>query len=200
MANLLTRLPRLKADGHSQLAAEGTKNLFIMSIRLSRNLRNVAFLHQKRYILQPQTYSRLTSKKVLEEASLRSGISRGIINASSDAVGQVIMAWLTEGHSVEIPGLGTMRFSVKAKSSVTEEGATVDKVYIRKIVYTPSTEIKQALKDAEISVDGEVVESKENGSDNPNANANANQGGNTGGNTGGGSSGNNDDEGFGGGF
>ena len=31
----------------------------------------------------------------------------------------VIKAWATEGHSVAIPGLGTMRFGLRAKSVAT---------------------------------------------------------------------------------
>ena len=30
--------------------------------------------------------------------------------------GEVIKAWATEGHSVTLPGLGTMRFGLSAKS------------------------------------------------------------------------------------
>ena len=33
-----------------------------------------------------------------------------------DAAGEVIKAWATEGHSVAIPGLGSMRFGLRAKS------------------------------------------------------------------------------------
>ena len=33
-----------------------------------------------------------------------------------DEAGEVIKAWATEGHSVALPGLGTMRFGLSAKS------------------------------------------------------------------------------------
>ena len=69
-----------------------------------------------RYILSPMLYNRLTEAKVIQEAAVRSGITKGNINAAWQAIGDVIQAWATEGHSVPVPGLGTMRFSVNAKS------------------------------------------------------------------------------------
>ena len=69
-----------------------------------------------RYVLGTDLYSKLTESKVIQEAALRSGVSRGVMQACWDAAGNVIMAWATEGHSVAIPGLGTMRFGVRAKS------------------------------------------------------------------------------------
>ena len=35
-------------------------------------------------------------------SALRSGIAKGAINAAWDAIGEVIKAWATEGHSVAV--------------------------------------------------------------------------------------------------
>ena len=67
------------------------------------------------YMLGAETYSSLVESKVIEEASLRSGIQKGALQAAFSAIGETIKAWATEGHSVPVPGLGTMRFSVNAK-------------------------------------------------------------------------------------
>lgn len=69
-----------------------------------------------RFVLSTELYSKLPESKVIKEAALRSGVSRGVMQACWDAAGEVIKAWSTEGHSVAIPGLGTMRFGVRAKS------------------------------------------------------------------------------------
>ena len=69
-----------------------------------------------RYVMIPELYIPLTQEKVIKEAALRSGVSRGVMHACWDAAGEVIKAWATEGHSVALPGLGTMRFSLRAKS------------------------------------------------------------------------------------
>lgn len=72
-----------------------------------------------RFVLSTELYSKLPESKVIKEAALRSGVSRGVMQACWDAAGEVIKAWSTEGHSVAIPGLGTMRFGVRAKSVAT---------------------------------------------------------------------------------
>ena len=69
-----------------------------------------------RYVMMPELYTALAQDKVIREAALRSGVSRGVMHACWDAAGEVIKAWATEGHSVAIPGLGTMRFGLRSKS------------------------------------------------------------------------------------
>ena len=53
-----------------------------------------------RYIMMPELYTSLSQDKVIKEAALRSGVSKGIMQACWDAAGEVIKAWATEGHSV----------------------------------------------------------------------------------------------------
>ena len=69
-----------------------------------------------RYVMSPELYTPLTQAKVIKEAALRSGVSRGVMQACWDAAGEVIKAWATEGHSVALPGLGTMRFGLRSKA------------------------------------------------------------------------------------
>ena len=90
-----------------------------MSIKVKAVERNVSFDKSKEkwaYVMQAELYSKLTQSKVIQEAALRSGIAKGSINAAWDAIGEVIKAWATEGHSVAIPGLGSMRFGLRATS------------------------------------------------------------------------------------
>ena len=69
-----------------------------------------------RYVMKPELYIALSQKKVIREAALRSGVSQGVMQACWDAAGEVIKAWATEGHSVALPGLGSMRFGLRSKS------------------------------------------------------------------------------------
>ena len=69
-----------------------------------------------RYVMMPELYTALAQEKVIKEAAMRSGVNRGVMQACWDAAGEVIKAWATEGHSVALPGLGTMRFGLRAKS------------------------------------------------------------------------------------
>ena len=98
------------------------------------------------YILSAELYSALAESKVIEEAAMRSGISKGAIQAAWAACGDVIVAWATEGHSVPVPGLGTMRFGVNAQSVLDVNMVASSLITSRKIVFTPSVDVKAALK------------------------------------------------------
>ena len=69
-----------------------------------------------KFVMRPDLYIPIQEKKVFAEASTHSGISAGVIKAAWDAAGEVLRTWATEGHSVPLPGLGTMRFGVRSKS------------------------------------------------------------------------------------
>ena len=169
-----------------------------------------------RYVMQPEMYAQLAQDKVIKEAALRSGVSRGIMQACWDAAGEVIKAWATEGHSVALPGLGTMRFGLRAKSVATVNEVKAGLITSRRIIFTPNTELKDELADTTVqitcydrngkevkrvtSTDDGVVEDNENSSLTPDPSpegegsqnggsenqGGSDNGGNTGGNTGGG--------------
>ncbi len=105
-----------------------------------------------RYILQADLYSRLSDAKVIKEASLRSGISKGAINAAWDAIGEVIKAWATEGHSVAIPGLGSMRFGVRSTSVTDVNKVGANLITSRRVIFVPNTEIKQELAGTSVNI------------------------------------------------
>ena len=94
------------------------------------------------YVMRPETYSRLAESKVIQEASVRSGIQRGALKGAWDAIGEVIKAWVTEGHSVAIPGLGSLRFSMNANAVADVNDVAKSLIRSRKVVYTPSVDIK----------------------------------------------------------
>ena len=115
-----------------------------------------------RYVLQAQLYNKLAEAKVIKEASMRSGIAQGTINASWAAIGEVIKAWATEGHSVAIPGLGNMRFGVRASSVADVSEVSTGLIKTRKVIFTPNVDIKDELKSTSINItcydkDGNLV-------------------------------------------
>ena len=61
-----------------------------MAIKVRGIGRNVSFDKESEkwmYVMQPELYNRLTQVKVVEEASVRSGIPKGSLNASWEASG-----------------------------------------------------------------------------------------------------------------
>ena len=191
-----------------------------LKVKANEKLQKIGtFAGTYRYVMMPELYNTLSADKVIKEAALRSGIAKGSINAAWDAIGEVIKAWATEGHSVAIPGLGSMRFGLRAKSVADVNEFKTSLIRSRRIIFTPDVDLKDELAKTSVQItcydrNGEEVKrvtSSDPGTvedgDNGNENQNQNQGGdngttgggstdNTGGNTGGdnGGGGDNDPE------
>ena len=143
----------------------------------------------KKFVMRPDLYIPIQEKKVFAEASTHSGISAGVIKAAWDAAGEVIRTWATEGHSVPLPGLGTMRFGVRSKAVAELEDVKTNLISVRRIIFTPNTDVKDELKNTSIQItcldeDGNVLKRVTSGDsgdvedgENENENQNENGGG-----------------------
>ena len=154
-----------------------------------------------KFVMRPDLYIPIAEKKVFSEASTHSGISAGVIKAAWDAAGEVIRTWATEGHSVPLPGLGTMRFGVRSKAVADLEDVKTNLISVRRIIFTPNVDVKDELKNTSIQItcldeDGNVlkrvtsgdsgdIEDNENGGSNENENQNGGGSSNTNGTNGG---------------
>ena len=174
-----------------------------MAIKVKAVERNVSFDKNSEkwaYVLQADLYNKLSDAKVIQEAALRSGIAKGAINAAWDAIGEVIKAWATEGHSVAVPGLGTMRFGLRSKSIADVNKVGSDLITMRRVIFTPNVDIKDELKKTSINItcydrNGELVKrvtSSDDGNIEDNDGGDDTPGG--GGDNGGGSSSSNQNE------
>ena len=194
-----------------------------MAIKVIAQLREVKLGKNpgKKFVMRPDLYVPIAEKKVFSEAATHSGISAGVIKAAWDAAGEVIRTWATEGHSIPLPGLGTMRFGVRSKAVEKLEDVKANLISVRRIIFTPNVDVKDELKNTSIQItcldeDGNVLkrvtsgdsgdiedtENNENGGSTENGNGSgsgsgSNTGGNTsgdnnGGNTGGGGDGGDD--------
>ena len=105
-----------------------------------------------RYVLKPELYTSLDQKKVIREAALRSGVSQGVMKACWDAAGEVIKAWATEGHAVALPGLGSMRFGLRSKAVEKVEDVKTGLISSRRIIFTPSVDLKDELANTGILI------------------------------------------------
>ena len=179
-----------------------------MAIKVIAQLREVKLGKNpgKKFVMRPDLYVPIAEKKVFQEAATHSGISAGVIKAAWDAAGEVIRTWATEGHSIPLPGLGTMRFGVRSKAVEKLEDVKANLISVRRIIFTPNVDVKDELKNTSIQItcldeDGNVLKRVTSGDsgdieDNENenggntnsgsgSNGGSTEGGNTGGNTGG---------------
>ena len=161
-----------------------------LKVKAKEQLQNIGkYAGKYRYVMMPELYTALTQDKVIKEAALRSGVSKGVMQACWDAAGEVIKAWATEGHSVALPGLGTMRFGLRAKSVEKVEEVKAGLISSRRIIFTPDTDLKEELSKTAVQItcfdrDGKEVKrvtSTDNGDIEDNENTQPSNGG--GGNT-----------------
>ena len=105
-----------------------------------------------RYVMKADLYTSLTQAKVIKEAALRSGVSQGVMKACWDAAGEVIKAWATEGHSVALPGLGSMRFGLRSKAVESVNDVKTSLISSRRIIFTPSVDLKEELAKTAVQI------------------------------------------------
>lgn len=126
-----------------------------MGIKVKAMERNVAFEKGKQkwaYVMQADLYGQLTASKVIEEAAVRSGLPKAIVNAGWSAIGEVISAWATEGHSVAVPGLGSLRFGLNSTAVEDVNQVSANLITRRYIIFVPTTDIKKQLAETSVNI------------------------------------------------
>lgn len=104
------------------------------------------------FVMKLDHYSTMDAKKIIDFASETSCLPRGILLASWEAIGHVVSTWVLEGHIVEIPGLGNIRAEVRAKARKDAKDVSANDVIRRKLLLTPTKEIKNKLNDAALNI------------------------------------------------
>lgn len=163
-----------------------------MGIKVKAIEHNVAFEKGKQkwaYVMQADLYGQLTQSKVIEEAAVRSGLAKQVINAAWGAIGAVITAWATEGHSVAVPGLGSLRFGLNSTAVEDVNKVSSSLINRRYIIFVPNADIKEELAKTSVNItcydrNGKVVKQVTS------SDKNDTNDGNGGNNGGGGNSGN----------
>ena len=89
-----------------------------------------------RFVLMALKYNTLDESKVINEAALRTGLPKSVIRASWEGCGEIIKAWATEGHSCPLPGIGHMRFGIRATSVEKVEDVSTELITSRRVIFT----------------------------------------------------------------
>ena len=100
---------------------------------------------EEMYATKVEHYSTVGDEKIVRYASGTCGILKASLRQAWEALGSVITAWVLEGHIVEIPGLGNIRAEVRSKAQSIAEDVTESDILLRKLLLTPTREIKDAL-------------------------------------------------------
>lgn len=113
---------------------------------LKSNLQKLAMKKKNAYVTRSVTLPRIDKDTLLARAADNSGIRRGIFYQAVDALCNEFKNFLMNGHSVEVPEVGSFRFSVNAYATDELENAGAAAVHRRKIHYVPNKDLWRQLQ------------------------------------------------------
>lgn len=99
-----------------------------------------------KYYAQPELYSQISKEDIVEAAQRNTSIPRSYLDMAYDALINEVENFVMNGHSVQIPNLGTISCRIRGTGADTRDGFSVE--YINKVGFTflPDPYIKKLLK------------------------------------------------------
>ena len=115
------------------------------TIRLSAKKQKIGFNKKVAYVTRAVRYSTIQANDLIAMASNDTGISRAMVKAVFEGLLQEIEQMVLNGHSIQLGELGTLKFSISCKSVEDKEDLSTDLVKRRRIIFQPSTRLKNAV-------------------------------------------------------
>lgn len=81
-------------------------------------------------------------KKVIEQISLRSGISKATCRAVVETMVESACTWMLEGHGVSLGNMGYLKPAITCKSS---EVSGEEKIIRKRVLFQPSKDFKAQI-------------------------------------------------------
>lgn len=100
----------------------------------------------KKLYLNIVSFSNIGNDQIVEYLAANSGINKPLAIAAVSALRSVFVNYLMNGHTVQIPQLGTFSLSAKCRYVNDEEDADGRCIKRLKIRFTPKNTIKAACK------------------------------------------------------
>lgn len=99
-----------------------------------------------KYYAQPELYSQISKQDIVEAAQRNTSIPRAYLDMAYDALINEVENFVMNGHSVQIPNLGTISCRIRGEGADRRESFITE--YIRKVGFTflPDPYIKKLLK------------------------------------------------------
>ncbi len=120
------------------------------TIRIKGNYQRIHVKDKSAYISRAYRYTTIPEDELTESAARHSLMPKGQIIAAMEAIADAFSTFLMNGHAVELPGLGTFRFSIRAHIADTKEAAGASQVYARSIRFTPTKELKRLIQEVKL--------------------------------------------------
>ena len=105
--------------------------------------RNIAILNKEALVGQADRYSTSEYKAIVAYAAKAAAVPESSIEMAMEAIFDAMSYFVLNGHSVQIPNLGTFSIGVRAKSAASEQSFQSDfaeNLRIVKINFLPDPE------------------------------------------------------------
>ena len=119
-------------------------------ILVNSKLQRLAAQKKDAYVTRSVSLPMIDEKTLIERAAENSLIHPGHLYAAMQAVTQTFRNFLFTGHSVQFPNVGVFRFGINAHASEQMEDGGVAQVYRLKILYRPTSDLRQALNSIQL--------------------------------------------------
>ncbi|WP_298771227.1 HU family DNA-binding protein [uncultured Fibrobacter sp.] len=108
-----------------------------------KNPKNVS---QTKYYAQLYQYSLIERDQILEAASRNSSIPKAYIGMVYDALGEEMLNFVRNGHSITLANFGTIYTTIKSRPSETPEKVDATNVKRVKFHFKPCARMRKALQ------------------------------------------------------
>ena len=123
-------------------------------INIGYKARRIAFNGSEKLVGQADRYSTIPYASIISYAAKAAAVPESSIEMAMEALFDAMNYFVLNGHSVQIPNLGTFSIGVRAKSAADESEFTANfSQNLRNVVirFLPDSELKQMIASTAIS-------------------------------------------------
>lgn len=108
---------------------------------------------QNVWYAHPKAKQNFTNKMVIDRIVRETSLSAGDVSNALISLGAIVRDALLMGASVDLGDLGSFRVYVPSKMADNEIDVCAETLKAPKIIFTPKTQMREAAKNVELSVD-----------------------------------------------
>lgn len=105
---------------------------------------------EEMYVAHLKSYSRISPDEIIKMTAKNQGVSEANVASSFYALAATIKQFVLEGHVVDLGPIGTFRASINCTAEKNREDLSPRSVTRRRIIFHPSSELRDALYQAKV--------------------------------------------------
>ena len=145
------------------------------NIIINAKEQNIYNLHgnkqtSKGYILRPARYTTISGDELIRECAKKAMVPKSYAAATLEALAEMTITFLANGHSVVLPNIGTLSLTADSKAITDLKDLNLNKMVELNIRFRPTVELKREIDNAGLElgsvfqiVDEEVLETDADG-------------------------------------